>query len=221
MVTVAHLVQKSVEQRPFLEEALGRGIINYAALADMLLQDIERELGQKVRPAAIIMALRRFAEKLSEQIAAPAARFKKTDITIKSDLFEITIANSPTSVKTVQKLYDLVDISRGDFLTVTQGLYEITMIANKKYKKQIQKILSREKITNSIDGLASVTIQIAEESVKQVGLFYVITKALAWENIPITEIVSTFTEQTYVLKEEFVSRAFYAIKAVIANSLLF
>ncbi len=81
----------------------------------------------------------------------------------------------------------------------------------------MQKVLLCEKTTNIIENLASLTIRISEKAVEQVGLFYLITKALAWENISITEIVSTFTEQTYILKEEFISRAFYAVKNVAAK----
>ena len=213
MTTVAHIVGSILTRSPFIEEALTRGIINYAGLAETLLPEIETELKEKVHPSAVIMALRRFAEKLPK-IAVRSAELYDTDITIKSDLFEITIANSHTMMKAVQKMYELADISKGDFFTVTQGLYEVTIIANKKYKQKIRQLLLKENITKVIDNLSSLTIRISEKAVEQVGLFYIITKALAWENIPITEIVSTFTEQTYVMKEEYVARAFYAIKKI-------
>ncbi|MBI4016429.1 MAG: hypothetical protein HY363_01925 [Candidatus Aenigmarchaeota archaeon] len=218
MATVSYIVANLIEQKPFIEDALARGIINYAALAEELLPEIELQMKKKLHASAVMMALRRLAEKLPKRISVPAAKFHESDITIKSDLFEITAANSPTSVKAVQKMYGLVNISKGDFITVTQGLYEITIIANKRYKNSILKILTGEKITKSIDHLSSLTIRISEKAVEEVGLFYVITKALAWENIPITEIVSTFTEQTYVLKEEFVSQAFYAVKRTLESN---
>jgi len=217
MATVAHLVAHLVEKKPFIEDALVRGIINYAALAETLLPEIEAEMKKKIQPSAVMMALRRLAEKLPGHITVPAAKLHGTDVTIKSDLFEITVANSPTSVQAVQKTYDIVNIPKGDFLTVTQGLYEITIIANKRCKREIMRILLKEKITKVIDNLSSLTLRLSEKAVDEVGLFYMITKALAWENIPITEIVSTFTEQTYVLKEEYVSRAFYAVKKVISQ----
>ena len=49
MVTVAHLVEKMIEQKPFLQESLNQGIINNAALAERLLPQIEKELKKKVK----------------------------------------------------------------------------------------------------------------------------------------------------------------------------
>ncbi len=57
MVTVSHLVEKIVKRKPFLEEALARGILNYVALAETLQPEIEKELKTKVKTSAIMMAL--------------------------------------------------------------------------------------------------------------------------------------------------------------------
>jgi len=48
MVTVAHLVEKIIAQKPFLQEALSKGIVNNAALAEELLPEIEKELKKRV-----------------------------------------------------------------------------------------------------------------------------------------------------------------------------
>lgn len=216
MVTAAHLVENIVERKPFLEEALARGIINYAALAEILLPEIEKELKQKVKPSAVMMALRRLSEKLEkEHVEGLQIKFKETDLTIKSDLFEITVLKSQTIINTIKKLYDLVDFSKGDFLTMTQGIYEITIISNKKYKERIQRIFATEKIIKTMDRLSSLTLKIPLEAVETVGFFYIITKALNWENICITEIVSTLTELTFIIKEDDVSRAFNTMKQLV------
>ena len=213
MVTIAHLVEKIVERTPFLEEALARGLINYAALAESLQPEIESELKKPVKPSAIMMALRRLSEKLEKGFIKQAQiRFKESDLTIKSDLFEITVLKSPTIINNLKKLYEIIDFSRGDFLTITHGIYEITIISNKKYKARVQKIFADEKIVKLIEGLSSLSIKIPIEAVEQVGLFYVVTKALNWETINIIELVSTLTEMTFILKEDDVSQAFNALK---------
>lgn len=213
MVTIARLVEKIVERTPFLEEALARGLINYAALAESLQPEIETELKKPVKPSAIMMALRRLSETLEKGFIKQAQiRFKESDLTIKSGLFEMTVLKSPTIIQHLKKLYEVIDFSRGDFLTITQGIYEITLITNKKYKARVQKMFADEKIIKIIDGLSSLMVKIPVEAVEQVGLFYVVTKALNWENINIIEIVSTLTEMTFILKEEDVSRAFTALK---------
>jgi len=208
-----------VEKKPFLEEALARGIINYVALAEILKPEIEKELKKEVKNSAVMMSLRRLSEKLEKSFIRQAQiRFKETDITIKSDLFEITVLKSISIINNIKRLYDLMDFSRGDFLTITQGVYEITIISNKKYKNKIEKILEEEKIVKTIDNLSSLTIKIPIEAVEQVGLFYVITKALNWENINIIEIVSTLTEMTFIINENNTARAFDTLKKLVANN---
>ncbi len=216
MATVALIVENIVKRRPFLEEALAQGIINYAALAQELLPDVEQELQKKVQPAAILMALRRFQEKL-EKSFIPKARikFKESDVMLRSDLFEITIVNSPTAIKKMKTLYDLVDVTRGDFLTVTHGIYEITIISNRKHKQKIISLLEEEETKKMIEKLSSVTMKIPLEAIHTVGLFYILMKALNWENINIVEIVSTLTEMTFILEEKDAPKAFTTLKKII------
>lgn len=216
MVTIAHIVQKIVREKPFLEEALSKGIINYAALAEIIQKEVETELREKVQISAIVMALRRLAEKLEQKFIKTASlQFEDTDLTIKSDLIEFTVRKSPSIINCIRKLYDLVDFEQGDFLTITQGVYEITIISNKKYKKEFQKVFQQEKIIEIIENLASITIRIPIDIVETVGFFYAVTKALNWENINIVETVSTLTELTFIVKENDAPRSFNILKGLI------
>jgi aspartokinase len=218
MVTISHLVEKIVSEKPFLEEELAKGVINYAALAKILKPQIEKDLKKNIKDSAIMMALRRLAEKLESQSKKTKIRFKETDINIRSGLFEITIAKSSNSIGKITKIYSLLNLDKGDFLTITQGLHEFTIISNEKYSTKIRKILDGEKISITINKLASLTIKIPIESIEQVGLFYLLTKTLNWENINIVEIVSTSTEMTFILKEDDVPKAYSAVNTLIQNS---
>ena len=216
MVTVAHLVEKIIGRRPFLEEAVAKGIVNYAALADELKPEIDRELGINAKTSAIMMALRRLSDKLKGSFIGQAPiKFRESDITIRSDLLEVTFVKSPAAVGIIKELYGIVDFRRGDFLTITQGIYEITVIASKKYKGEIMKLLKYESVIKEIDRLSSLTIKIPISAIDTVGVYYVVTKALNWENISIIEVVSTLTEMTFVLREKDISLAFNTVKGLI------
>ena len=67
MVTVSHIVNHLIMEKPFLEDALARGIINYAGLAEELQPIIETEMDKKVKITAIVMALRRHSEKIKKK----------------------------------------------------------------------------------------------------------------------------------------------------------
>ncbi|MBD3303655.1 hypothetical protein GF343_00780 [Candidatus Woesearchaeota archaeon] len=215
MVTIAHLVEKIIENKPMLQEALAQGIINNAALAEQLQPQIEKELSKKVKFSAVNMAVRRLGEKLKKK-TVPKARFDKScDITVKSDLIEITLHKTENSYGNARKIHNLIKLRKGDFLTITQGLYEVMIITNQKYEKDIRKIIPPRAVKKIIKNLSSLTVNIPEEFVETIGFFYLITRAMVWENINIIDLVSTFTEITFLVKEKDTSRAFDTLKKLI------
>ena len=218
MVTVSHLVEKIIEQKPFIQEALSNGIINNAALADQMLPEIEKELKKKVKFSAVNMAIRRLSEKLEQSFISKAKFDKNSDITLKSNLIEITVYKMEDSQEYIKELYSLVDIKGGDFLTITQGLHELMIITNEKYEQKILEMFPNKLIKKSIKNLSSITINIPEESIETIGLFYIVTRALNWENINIVDIVSTFTEMTFIINEEDTARSFNVLKDLIKEN---
>lgn len=217
MVTIAHIVEKLILEKPFLQEALSRGIVNNAALAEELIPSIEKELKKKVKFSAVNMAIRRLSEKLKQSFVEKTKFDRTSDITIKSDLIEITVFKMVDVQKYVKKLYDVVDFKQGDFLTITQGLHEVMIITNQKHEKDIIKILPKKIIKKIIKRLSSITINIPIESPETIGLFFIATRALSWENIPIVDIVSTLTEMTFIIKEDDTARAFGVLKELIKS----
>ena len=56
------------------------------------------------------------------------------------------------------------------------------------------------------------------EAIETVGLFYIVTRALNWENINIVDIVSTLTEMTFIINESDTPKAFNALKRLIEQN---
>lgn len=215
MVTVSHLVEKIIEQKPFLQEALSRGIVNNAALAEQLIPQIEKELKKKVKFSAVNMAVRRLIEKLDNKFQAEIKFDKNSDLVLRSDLIMIPLYRTEDARKYLKELQNIVDFKKGDFLTITEGLYEIMIVTNDKYKNKIKELIPNRLIKKTFTNLSSVTIRVAIEALEMVGLFFLITRALAWENINIFEIVSTPTEMTLLFKEDDTGRAFDTLKRMI------
>lgn len=218
MVTVSHLVKNYIESHPFLLEALSRGIINHAALAEHIIPRIQKELKKEVRFSAVNMAIRRFGESL-ENHTAGCTRFDATcDVSIRSDLIEFALHKTDEAQQFIKNIHEQIDVYSGDVLTITRGLHEIMIITNKKYEFYITQKLSEHTIKKTISDLASITITIPENAAETQGYFYIITRALSWENINIVEIVSTLTEMTLLLSENDVGRSFDIIKRVMKNN---
>ncbi len=219
MVTVSHVVGRILEGMPFLEEALVKGIINYAYLAEMIKPDVEREMRKGVKRSAIVMAIRRFGETLNaSEIKSTSVNLKGADVTMRSGIFEITVVRDNETIESIHKLYGVVDLSKGDVLTVTQGLYEITILSNSKYREQMARLFSRGKVVKITDGLASIMVKIPQEAADSVGVLYLLVKSLSWNNVNIVEVVSTLTEEIFIIREDDTPIAFSAIKDLIKQS---
>lgn len=217
MVTIARITEKLLEQKPFIQEALGRGIINNSALAEQLIPDIEKELKQKVKFSAVNMAVHRLSEKLEKKHFEHAKINQQSDITIRSGLIAVTVFKTADIQKHVRAAYDIVDLKQGDFLTITQGINEIMIITNSRHEKKLFSIIPKNEIKKTIHGLTSITINLPLKAVQTIGLFYIVTRAMAWENINIVDIVSTLTEMTIIIDEDDTARAFNTLKGMIKN----
>ncbi|MEK6811433.1 MAG: hypothetical protein AABX96_02915 [Nanoarchaeota archaeon] len=217
MITISRTVEKIIEENSFIQEALSRGIINYAALAESIKPRIENEMKKQVKTSAIMMSLRRLTEKL-ERVFVKKPKFEKeADVFVKSDLFEITIKKSKKTFELIKQIYEIMD-SHQDFMTTTQGPTQLTIIANKRNKKKILEILEKEHPFEEIDNLASIGTTIPTNAINEVGYFYIITRAFVWENIPIIELVSTLNELNLIIKENDVPKAFVILKETIRKN---
>ena len=207
MPTIAHITKKLLLDRPYIHEALEKDLVNIMALAELIQPDIEKELGQ-VKLSAISMAIRRYME---SEHKLPYKKFKltkKTDIFVKSNLFEISLMKSTTIYKKIIKLYDVVDFSIGDTLNIIHGNYEILVVGNEKYEKKFLDILNGESIKTINRNMASISMKIPQEMIDAPGYYYAITKTLNANNISIIDVVNTETEATFILYDKDVSRAY-------------
>jgi hypothetical protein len=215
MLSVARVVEHIVEDKPFIQEALARGIINYGAMAEEMLSLIEAELKKKVKHAAVMMALRRTAEKLEKKFECKQPFEKAKDLTIVSNLFILTLSKTPETVESIKDAYKLVDFGE-DVLTVTEGIHEISIMSNNKYFNDIKKLFGKHYAKNlraAEKNVASLTITIPKEAIPVPGFFFLVTRALAWENISVIEVVSTNSELTLILAEQDVTRAYNVLRA--------
>ena len=215
MVTVAHLTKKILQEKPFIHEALAKDLINIGALAEMIKPDIVKEIGD-VKSSAISMAIRRYIEQNKKEFYHRVKLTKKSDLLVKSNLFEISLLKSDTIYKKLIRLYDIVNFSEGDTLNIIHGNYEILIVVNEKYKKKFLDVLKGEKIKNTSSNLSSISVKIPKEFLIPPGFYFAITKSLALENIPILDIVNTETEATLILFDKDIARTYDLLKKEIS-----
>ncbi|MBS3114344.1 hypothetical protein J4448_04540 [Candidatus Woesearchaeota archaeon] len=216
MVTVSHIVKKIVSEQAFVEEALGNGIISIVNLAEQMLPKIEQELGKKIKQAAIVMALRRHAEEISEHRKKTRKFDYAGEILMKTNICDVNFVKSHTLMAKLKTIHNLVNFERGDTLNVIIGNNEVSIVTNEKYMEKLIKFLSGEKILNKEQGLVALTIIFASDDfVHTPGVIFNAVRKLAWENINIYEIVSTMTELTFILSKKDSMKAYNVLQEMV------
>jgi aspartokinase len=211
MISTSDAIYDLLHFSPYIDELLEGRIINTSALARELQPAVEEKIGRKIHFGAILMALRRYKPKKSAKISR--ILFKSPpEIIVRSNLCEYTVANSHFTAKDYKVLSDLVGERQKYFVTVTQGVYETTIIASRELDKNIKKIIAAAHTVSHIDKLSSITIRLPNGAAQMSGVYYRILKPLAWEGINIVEVVATFLEFTIILHDEDVDRSFSLLK---------
>ncbi len=199
-----------IKKKPFLESALVEGLINLSALARNLKPEIEKKVGKEVNDSAVIMALNRLVPRLE---LMSTMKFKKVvenigDIIVRSNLADIAFANSHTLFEKQAILLDRVRNMKDVFCTFSQGIYETTLVVSNSIITEVEEIFTHEKLISKTDKLSSITVKLPTENSICPGVYYYIFKELAWDNINITEVISTTNEFTVVISDEDIHRAF-------------
>ncbi|MDO8610617.1 MAG: hypothetical protein Q7R95_08785 [bacterium] len=212
MITIPEVVEQIISESLFFEEGLSEGIINYSALARKIKPDVEKKLLKDVELGAILMALRRITKKKK-----PSESFKKMfqahhDLIVRSNLIEFVLSNTDFSIEMHKDLIKLAEEEEEYFMTITEGVFETTIITSNELREKVLSILSKTKITTQLTNLSSITIRLPKENVYIPGLYYYFLKSLAREGINIVEIVSTYTEITIILEDKVVDKAFSILK---------
>jgi hypothetical protein len=198
MVTISHVVQDILNKHVFLQEAVNHGIVSYNKLAADIKPEIEEELGKKVKNNAIVMALRRYSDKLEKKQKKPVFDYFRETL-LKTDLCYIVVEQSSTSLDKVQSMYDQIDFKRGGMFNVIQGNYEVGVITNQRSKDKLLDILEGEKILNVVEDLVGISLTYTKDFMFSPGILYNVLRFLAWENINIVGIIMTQKELSIVV----------------------
>lgn len=211
MISIKDALEEVIQDYPFIEEGLSKGIINYSAYAREIKPQIEKRLYKTVKEGAIVMALKRISEHLAKK-RVKRSDINLTDLTVRSNISEYTFLNSETLPGRTSELFNEIMSKKDVLCALSEGVRETTFIISSELTNDMEKIFDKETLVAKFHNLSSVTIRLPEEVVYIPGVYYQILKRLAWENINIVEILSTYTELTIIFEEKNVEKAFSALK---------
>ena len=199
--SINRAVEELLNAKPFIQDMFKIDIVNYSGVARYLMPSLKTRLGkQDINPEAVIMAVKRYAEKIRGEPVSDRvlAVLSKCDLRLKGDLVDITLNKTVENYSIAMAVYDKIDWNRGDIIHVYQSLTEIAILLdnkNKQYLKGTEPVHIEE-------NLAMITLKTPPEMVEVVGFVYYLLGLLSNEGVNLIDVISTFTELNFVVKEE-------------------
>ena len=215
MVTVQNIVRRELECNPFLIEIMEQGIANVTAIAPKLQPEIEAELRKKVKISAISMAIRR--TKVDSKRIFQWSFPDNLEISTKSNIYEVAIEKTPHLLPILKYLYQKVKRQKGEFISIIEGTYEIAIFTNQNNKKYVREALRSEKITSELNNLAYITVNWKKFTKDIPGIYYRITRALAFKGISIQSFHTIGGEMMIFFKAGVLVEAYKIIVGVLQN----
>jgi len=209
MIRISDAIDEIVEAHASLRFGFYHGLLNLTRVAKYLKPAIEARTKKEVTESAILMNLSRRQKRLTSRPTVASDRLVLDNISIQSGLAAVTVVKSHKSHSDLNRVFDRIQ-SRGGFITVTEGLKEVTvMVASENVERVLTAIRSTP--TNLRRDLASVSVTFDKRYLEVKGILHQILEEVALQDINIFELTSTATEFSVFLHESDVQLAFDAI----------
>jgi len=212
MKTITTCVHDIIRHQPFLDDAIARDIVNFSGLAEDLRPEVEKEMRKPVKVGSIIMALRRYAPKRTK-INMNSLR-ELGDIIVRSGITEYTFLNSKTIIANKSRLLDAVKDQTGVYLNYSSNYQESNILVSSSLTDLVEDYFKNEVRVTIKEDLSSITIALPKNSSQSVGLYFYIFKLLAYEGIPVFEMISTSNYFALFLEREYVNKAFLLLNEI-------
>jgi len=196
----AALVREYVLRNSILVDYLSRDIINIASLARELLPLIQKE-NPKATIESISVALQRLSLDTKPQLTDQLKRIlQNVQITLRTDVSLFCLPKGGGA--------DIEKCNSDDVFYINQGANEVTIILDKKNKHLI-----KGKPLFHKDNLALISIKdslINTEANYRItpGFVHMFLSNISKEGINVEDVISTYSQITFVIEEKYVSRVF-------------
>lgn len=217
MRTVAKITEGFIAKSPYLEEALGLGIINLSALSRKLKPKIESESLKKISIGAIVMALQRLSVNLKKKHFGKTKILSPKDLTLRSNIVEYVFFLSPGFNKVLQELVGLVDGQNDIYITSAQGVNEATIFISQTVSEQVENLFKKEKLLFKLEKQSVIILRFGENTIGMPGVYYSVLKALAWEGVPINEVISVGNELSIIVEAKHIHKAFSVLQGLVQS----
>lgn len=211
IVKTTSLVKEELQNDLYLLETLKEDMVNVSALARRMLPSI-KEKNPKATVESIMMAIKRYvdAEK-KEKISADVAKIiASCQLSTRNDVVHMTFERNQVVLEKIADVSRKIRWGQEEMFYINQGSGEVTVIIDDK-NRHLLKDLDKFRIEVSRHlAVLSINESISKESVKSIdtpGIYAYFINQLARRSINIVEVISTYSQITFVLENDDLMRA--------------
>jgi hypothetical protein len=197
MITIAQITETILLQDDVALAAARKGILNLSSYARSIQPQIRTTLLKDVQEGSIIAALSRLVAALDT--APPEITDVIQSLAVQSNLEGMTYERNTEVAGKIRKVYHQINIDDHTFLTVTQGINEITIVAESHVAQVFRNDLEGAHKIYDKANLVGITAKFKVGYLEIPNLIYTLTRRLAYKAVNIIEVVSTATELTYII----------------------
>jgi hypothetical protein len=205
MVTVTECTEAYLTQHPSIQDGLKQGIINYSKLARKIARELEVE--QHVKIDAILIACRRYAEKIKGQALREQQimnLLRQSELEIKTKII-VAIIDKKTYAEHLLSIEKTIR-KKADMFYAIEGTKVFTLITSEKYHQEIKDLFGENIITISTQ-LAMITLKSPKEMESIPGVISYVSSLLSDHDINIIECMSCWTDSIFVIDEKNITPA--------------
>lgn len=188
-----------MENDDLVKSLASKGLLNYMAYARSIQKDVEEKAFKEIQLGSITAAVTRYVNEL-KPIDLPSEKDIQ-QISLQTNLEGVTYERSEEVSKKIQSIYNEIKVDNKTYITITQGINEITIIAESSVIDIFRQKLKNYSTIYDISDIVGITIKFGLKYMSIPNLFYLMIRKLALRNLNIVEIVSTATELTFIINK--------------------
>ena len=210
MITVYEIVHQLLKEDDIALEAARRGILNLSSYAKLIKAAVEEKTLKEVRLGTIVVALSRCIPRVIAQVPPLIPSLCVQDISIRAPLFEISFEKTSAVLKKVSTLSHIW-LNQG-FFTLTEGLGEVTIISDAVLRSEIKAHFNTRPKGEYTD-LVGITVRFDEQEYLEIpNAIFSLINALSVKRVNVIEVVSTYTEISFIVRSKEMDVAIEALK---------
>jgi hypothetical protein len=198
MIKIAQTVEDILRHDDVATTAAQRGWLNLSSYARTIRPQVQTILMKDVQEGTIVTALSRIVAGLPQRVETFSDAIQS--LAVHSNLEGITYERSEQVSDKIRQIYHQIIMGNKSFLTVTQGINEVTVVAEAAVAQVFREQLDGAHKVYDKTNLVGITVKFSTRNLEVPNLIFTLTERLAYRDINIIEIVSTATELTYMIE---------------------